>query len=173
MLCGFRGIPFERCTTVEERQCPTCLHSGYYYASSGSASGHRNAYSSRKRGVGARSCRSPGRRRGNSPSCGALSVPTHDKAPVLTLSAWYRGFSEAIMGCCWVPPGRLERPHPAPEAGALSAELWGPAARCRARTKCSTCARQLQGMPRATGSFEAPARLPVRADVRRGGTATR
>src|SRR5258705_12067305 len=26
-----------------------------------------------------------------------------------------------------VPPGRLERPHPAPEAGALSAELWGPA----------------------------------------------
>jgi hypothetical protein len=26
----------------------------------------------------------------------------------------------------WVPPGRLERPHPAPEAGALSAELWGP-----------------------------------------------
>ena len=24
-----------------------------------------------------------------------------------------------------VPPGRLERPHPAPEAGALSAELWG------------------------------------------------
>ena len=28
-----------------------------------------------------------------------------------------------------VPPGRLERPHPAPEAGALSAELWGLAAR--------------------------------------------
>jgi hypothetical protein len=28
---------------------------------------------------------------------------------------------------CLVPPGRLERPHPAPEAGALSAELWGPA----------------------------------------------
>src|SRR6185437_108669 len=28
-----------------------------------------------------------------------------------------------------VPPGRLERPHPAPEAGALSAELWGLVAR--------------------------------------------
>src|SRR6185437_6215000 len=30
-----------------------------------------------------------------------------------------------------VPPGRLERPHPAPEAGALSAELWGQVARIR------------------------------------------
>ena len=34
------------------------------------------------------------------------------------------------MPDCLVPPGRLERPHPAPEAGALSAELWG-LIRCR------------------------------------------
>ena len=32
-------------------------------------------------------------------------------------------YNEVFVG---VPPGRLERPPPAPEAGALSAELRGP-----------------------------------------------
>src|SRR5487761_291343 len=53
----------------------------------------------------------------------------------------------------WVLPGRLERPHPAPEAGALSTELWELA---RQRTnhnsslawmKCSTRPRQPQENP--------------------------
>ena len=34
--------------------------------------------------------------------------------------------SESVARIEVVPPGRLERPHPAPEAGALSTELWGP-----------------------------------------------
>src|SRR5260221_9866911 len=46
-----------------------------------------------------------------------------------------------------VPPGRLERPHPAPEAGALSAELWGPArcARTGAHPECITRLAPPQG----------------------------
>src|SRR5258707_341041 len=47
-------------------------------------------------------------------------------SPYAALPTPHRGFPEVTRGLRLVPPGRLERPHPAPEAGALSAELWGP-----------------------------------------------
>jgi hypothetical protein len=75
-----------------------------------------------------------------------------------------------------VPPGRLERPHPAPEAGALSAELWGPKETRQlvaliSGHKCTTRLPAIQGNWRQVGGKlhadareieETPPGLPVR-----------
>jgi hypothetical protein len=57
-----------------------------------------------------------------------------------------------------VPPGRLERPHPAPEAGALSAELWGQMAsqrqvRWSPGQKCTTRLPGIQGTGSLLGDY--------------------
>src|SRR5712692_2416511 len=68
-------------------------------------------------------------------------------SPLTALPTPHRGFPEVSRGLRLVPPGRLERPHPAPEAGALSAELWGPAhcAHAGAHPECITRLAAPQG----------------------------